>query len=120
LYFTPSGRSIQAKGIQPDILVERARITAIKPRSRITEADLSGHLDNASGSEESSSSDRIAKQEERSDELFNRDNQLFEALTLLRGLHIFGQHSQVSAQTLAKAENESSTDGDASELDDNP
>jgi len=120
LYFTPSGRSIQAKGIQPDILVERARITAIKPRSRVTEADLSGHLDNASGSEESSSSDRIAKQEQQSDELFNRDNQLFEALTLLRGLHIFGQHSQVSAQTLAKAKSESTTDTHASELDEKP
>jgi carboxyl-terminal processing protease len=120
LYFTPSGRSIQAKGIQPDILVERARITAIKPRSRITEADLSGHLDNASGSKESTSSDRIAKQEKQSDELFNRDNQLFEALTLLRGLHIFGQHSQAAAQTLAQAESEDSSDTGADELDEKP
>ena len=120
LYFTPSGRSIQAKGIQPDILVERARITAIKPRSRITEADLNGHLDNASGSQESSSSDRIAKQEKQSDELFNRDNQLFEALTLLRGLHIFGQHSLASAQILARAESESARDTNADEPEESP
>ena len=31
LYFTPNGRSIQAEGIVPDILVERAQVTAYKP-----------------------------------------------------------------------------------------
>ncbi|MEN2978383.1 S41 family peptidase [Tistrella bauzanensis] len=46
-YYTPSGRSIQAKGIEPDILVEQAIISpsgaVVKPRS---EADLRGHLEN--------------------------------------------------------------------------
>ena len=50
LYFTPSGRSIQAQGIVPDIIVERAKITAIQPRNRFTEADLSGHLNKVQGS----------------------------------------------------------------------
>ncbi len=106
LYYTPNGRSIQAKGIVPDILVERARVTAVKPRNRVTEADLSGHLGNASGSKESKSADRIAKQESRNEEIFNRDNQLFEALTLLRGLHIFAQRPQASMPqaTIAQAE----------------
>ena len=52
-YFTPDGRSIQAEGIVPDILVERAQVTAYKPGGRITEADLSGHLDNSNGESDS-------------------------------------------------------------------
>ncbi len=104
LYFTPSGRSIQAKGIEPDILVERARVTALRPRSRVTEADLSGHLDNVKGEKESKSADRIAQQEKESKAIFNRDNQLFEALTLLKGLHIFAQRPTMKKQsTLAQA-----------------
>jgi carboxyl-terminal processing protease len=106
LYYTPNGRSIQAKGIVPDILIERARVTAVKPRNRVTEADLNGHLGNASGSKESKSADRIAKQERSNEEIFNRDNQLFEALTLLKGLHIFAQRPQISLpqSTIAAAE----------------
>lgn len=47
-YFTPSGRSIQAKGITPDISVEEALVTARKDGEgfNMSEADLSGHLSN--------------------------------------------------------------------------
>ncbi len=41
-YFTPSGRSIQAKGIAPDILVDDPD----QPQGRVREADLLKHLDN--------------------------------------------------------------------------
>ncbi len=41
-YFTPSGRSIQAKGISPDILVDDPD----QPQGRVREADLLKHLDN--------------------------------------------------------------------------
>ncbi len=43
-YYTPSGRSIQATGIEPDIIVEQARVEALKS-SRIRESDLHGALD---------------------------------------------------------------------------
>jgi carboxyl-terminal processing protease len=43
-YYTPSGRSIQAKGIEPDIEVQAARIEAINEGARRREADLRGAL----------------------------------------------------------------------------
>ncbi len=45
-YFTPSGRSIQAKGIDPDILVEPSKITTMASGDRLREADLKGALKN--------------------------------------------------------------------------
>src|SRR5881275_334589 len=45
-YYTPSGRSIQAKGIEPDILVEPAKIEVIEEGQRRREADLRGALRN--------------------------------------------------------------------------
>ncbi|MBB6519868.1 S41 family peptidase [Pseudoteredinibacter isoporae] len=90
LYFTPNGRSIQAQGIEPDIEVERARLTAIKPRARITEADLSGHLGNANGGEESGAAERKRRQD-NGRKLLERDNQLYEALNILKGLSLLSK-----------------------------
>ena len=87
-YFTPDGRSIQAEGIVPDILVERAKVTAYKPGSQITEADLSGHLDNSNG--ESEAKKTRASSAKAASELLASDNQLYEALTLLNGINILG------------------------------
>jgi len=90
LYFTPNGRSIQAQGIVPDIEVERARVTAIDnlPR-RVSEADLSGRLDNAGGNGDDQDN---GPRRRVPNELLTRDNQLYEALTLLKGIHILGMY----------------------------
>jgi carboxyl-terminal processing protease len=88
-YFTPNGRSIQAHGIVPDIEVERAKIETLPRGDNITEADLEGHLKNGDGKESSS---RVRK-EEQQDKLISSDNQLYEALTLLKGLNILGLNS---------------------------
>lgn len=45
-YFTPSGRSIQAKGIEPDIEVQQAKIEALGPETGRHEGDLRGALSN--------------------------------------------------------------------------
>ena len=45
-YYTPSGRSIQAKGIEPDIIVEPAKVESVKTSGMIKESDLRGALDN--------------------------------------------------------------------------
>jgi len=46
LYFTPSGRSIQATGIEPDVVVEPAKIEKVDVAGRLREADLRGALKN--------------------------------------------------------------------------
>jgi len=103
LYFTPNGRSIQAQGIAPDILVERTKVTAYKNTHRVTEADLAGHLDNAGGNE-----NNAAKETKTANALLTSDNQLYEALSLLKGLNILsnGRREQSGAQAKAKGEKE--------------
>ncbi len=92
LYYTPQGRSIQAHGIEPDIQVDRARLETIEG-NEITEADLQGHLGNGSGRERNSRDRRTLPK----DELISSDNQLYEALTLLKGLHILGGYQASAA-----------------------
>ncbi|WP_430623884.1 S41 family peptidase [Marinimicrobium locisalis] len=108
LYYTPNGRSIQAQGIAPDVEVERARVTAIQGLKRSTEADLSGHLGNVNGGEESNSQTRAERDEDRAIE----DNQLHEALNLLKGLHIF-QRQQAAKAPLPQVPEEASETGAA-------
>ena len=75
LYYTPNGRSIQATGIQPTIQVSAGE-ALIETDTRIREADLPKHLENAS--EQSGSSDKIVDR-------LTDDNQLLHAYNLLRG-----------------------------------
>lgn len=83
-YFTPNGRSIQAQGIEPDILVAQSDVTPHRSIRRLKEADLQGHLSNPKEGKEIGSKDDNSEP----DELLNRDFQLHEAHTLLRGLAI--------------------------------
>ncbi|OWL86695.1 S41 family peptidase [Halopseudomonas aestusnigri] len=83
LYYTPSGRSIQAQGIVPDIRVERGHLTVDEGEVGFREADLAGHINNASGNERPTGSE---PKPERS--LLDDDYQLTQALSLLKGLNI--------------------------------
>ena len=82
LYYTPDGRSIQAQGIEPDIVVEEALITR---RSRnvaqFAEADLPGSLQNRNGIDEEAASLVSTA------EVLTTDYPLNEALNLLKGLN---------------------------------
>ncbi len=84
-YFTPNGRSIQAEGIKPDIVVERAKVETFDESGRVSEKDLARHLDNTSAQE--------AVESQASKGLISRDNQLYEALILLKGLNIINPRS---------------------------
>ena len=84
-YFTPNGRSIQARGIDPDIKLSTLRLSESDEKARETysESDLEGRLSNPNG--EGGSADK-----EDSEALAKSDFQLYEALNLLKGLHILG------------------------------
>jgi carboxyl-terminal processing protease len=81
-YFTPNGRSIQAEGIVPDIIVEPAEIRRYQVRDRVREEDLEGHLQQVSDER------KIAIEPE---ENITDDNQLYEAINVLKGFHLLGR-----------------------------
>ena len=106
-YFTPLGRSIQAKGIEPDIRVEPLKLTTGKEEAEeefqpLSEADLTGHLENPNGEEKSKTAQDVAKEATKDDEvteeekkklaeakkknLVVEDYQLFEALNVLKSM----------------------------------
>ncbi len=45
-YYTPSGRSIQAQGIEPDVMIDQIAEAAANPAAGVSEASLEGHLQN--------------------------------------------------------------------------
>ena len=91
-YFTPDGRSIQAKGIVPDIELSTLSITAkdSNRKESFSEKDLQGRLSNPDG-EDDTSSDANKADKKESATLAETDFQLFEALNLLKGLYILNQ-----------------------------
>ncbi len=80
-YYTPKGRSIQAKGITPDIIVENLELSALSKNKTLKESDLKGHLKNTDKKNK-------AKNEESINEKLKNDYQLSEAINLLKGLNI--------------------------------
>ena len=98
-YYTPSGRSIQALGVVPDIIVEQLpRLNKEKeedePSTRITEADLKGALSNDRLSDEEK--ELLAKEKKIQLKKIQRrktDNQLSFALDVISGLNIYGRNN---------------------------
>ncbi len=87
-YFTPSGRSIQAEGIKPDIELQRLEVRQSEESllDNLKEADLSGHLANGNGAADKSKADKSESDDEK--KLAVADYQLYEALNLLKGLSL--------------------------------
>jgi carboxyl-terminal processing protease len=109
-YFTPNGRSIQAKGITPDIIVEEATVTEGEAAARLREADLERHLANPQGGKPEvkqpapqpqsavppapsapKAEDKPADDGTPPDIVSKSDYQLNQALNLLKGLQIIGK-----------------------------
>lgn len=89
LYFTPDGRSIQAQGIAPDIVVDEALVTRRMPRRGVySERDLEGHLPASTENGDASSANVTRTPITSSEQIIVSDYQLNEALTLLKGWHI--------------------------------
>lgn len=90
-YYTPKGRSIQAKGIEPDIEVEQIREGDAARAERRSEKDLRGHLRNEKEDEEESQSEQTSSAAPRpapKNEAERKDYQLAYALNLLRGINL--------------------------------
>ena len=88
-YYTPSGESIQAKGIEPDIIVEQGSFES-NDFKRISESDLIGSLDKEKESNnDEDESEKKSPQEER----LEIDFQLSRAVDLIKGLNIYQNSS---------------------------
>ncbi|WP_439639436.1 S41 family peptidase [Nevskia sp.] len=101
-YYTPSGRSIQAEGIVPDVTIQPLKISKLDPSELgegVHEADLKGRLDNPNAKAEDKAAEK-AKDEKKDDkkdgkpepinvaDLAVNDYELYEALNLLKGMSI--------------------------------
>jgi len=91
-YYTPSGNSIQAKGIVPDIIVKQAKIEELEPFSNRKESDLKGHLENPT--EGNANLEKI-KKENSNTEVENKkiDYQLNRAIDLLEGISLYKKNN---------------------------
>ena len=84
LYYTPKGRSIQAQGIIPDIVVERAKISQEDNSSGVKEADLAGHLGNGNGGPDK----RSKTDKDQAPRMQDEDYQINQAINLLKGINV--------------------------------
>jgi len=101
-YFTPSGRSIQAKGITPDITVEQIELKGVQEKKEgmhIREKDLENHFETnpqgsgdkdkpKDGGKEGTRSDSSTLPPYKTDEAIKNDYQVLRALDLLKGWEI--------------------------------
>jgi carboxyl-terminal processing protease len=93
-YYTPSGRSIQAKGIEPDIEVQQARLEPVDGPARRRERDLRGALGNPDDGQDDVKEEAPAKPKDPKDAKDDKekepiDFQLLRAMDLLRGMALF-------------------------------
>jgi carboxyl-terminal processing protease len=91
LYYTPSGRSIQAKGIEPDIELIQASIEKEKSTERESEADLQGHIELKiqESIEKSIKNDKKENLKDDNINVYKKDYQLARALDLIRGISLY-------------------------------
>lgn len=86
-YYTPSGRSIQAKGIEPDIEVRQAKLEVVESGGfGMTEAELKGALKNETAEEKKAEKDRRLSPEDLS------DYQLLRAIDMVKALKLYSEN----------------------------
>lgn len=108
-YYTPSGRSIQAKGIEPDVRVKQAKLEEIESTAyNLSEADLKGALKN----EQANDNGKNKKDDEKK-AADKRDYQLVRALDLVKALYIYGQNDNNLVNSEKKAKEETKEEAKA-------
>lgn len=109
-YYTPSGRSIQAKGIVPDIVVELARVESLESGEGVKESDLKGALKNGTpGKDEKDGKGGEDFHNQLSDKA-KEDYQLLRAIDLLRGVALYNSQTPVVIETAEKDSDESDSE----------
>ena len=88
-YYTPSGRSIQGVGIEPDIVVEQATVEQVATPRRRRESDLRGALRNDNGGDAEKPDAKKENSGEEAKPRPRQDYQLARALDLLNGVALF-------------------------------
>ncbi len=88
-YYTPSGRSIQATGIEPDIEVKPAKVEIIENNYGVSEAEFKNALKN-----ENEDKKKDNKQEKVVDESLANDYQLSRAVDLVKALSLYGSKNK--------------------------
>jgi len=94
-YYTPSGRSIQAEGIKPDLEIELVKVEKVEKENltNVKESDLSGHLENgdAEAEKDSGKKDEKTKAAEELEKILDKDYELNEALRLVKAMSLAQQ-----------------------------
>lgn len=94
-YYTPSGRSIQAYGITPDIPVDNLKVENVNDSDEmIKEADLSHHLKNDVSKTTPAKKAAEERDEKERDSLSSTDYELYEALNVLKGMVLLHQQQK--------------------------
>jgi carboxyl-terminal processing protease len=89
-YYTPSGRSIQAEGIEPDIKLERVKVSKreLNESDLLKESDLARHLENGEAKMKPGKNKNHGADADNGQKLLEEDYELHEALNLLKGLYL--------------------------------
>ena len=86
-YYTPSGKSIQATGIEPDIVVHPAKVEEFTDEYGFSEAEYKNALKNEN-EDKSSKSKNIIKNDDKNNE-WRKDYQLSRAVDLVKALNVY-------------------------------
>ncbi|MCH9643573.1 MAG: S41 family peptidase [Gammaproteobacteria bacterium] len=88
LYYTPAGRVIQARGIQPNVVVPNFKVNkSDQGMLSIDESDYDNHLANGGAKKEQKQLNTLKKLRKKEVALAQKDYQLYEALMMLKGMN---------------------------------
>ncbi len=88
-YYTPSGRSIQAEGIKPDLKIDLVKVEKVEKENltNIKESDLAGHLENSEAdTSNKTDADKDAKKASELNTILEKDYELNEALRIVKAM----------------------------------
>lgn len=94
-YFTPSGNSIQAKGITPDVEIPRAELKVLPKITGWAEGDLDGALSAEEGKKAKETEQPREEEPQKTEDSEKKDYQLDRALDILKAMAVFSEKEEV-------------------------